>query len=147
MLKRLAVAGAVAVAAATAAGCGDKKEAATSAVTTTAASETTAAATATAPTAAATGATETAAGSTSTPNQASPKAAYEQAMQARFSLTTPQCFSDDPATAQRQRIALYARADSELRSIHPPPQVAAAHGQLLAAADLELRSQRKLLPR
>jgi hypothetical protein len=92
-------------------------------------------------------ATTTSATVTFTTPSSSSKAAYERAMQSRLALFTPQCYAFDPAAAQRERIARFERAVSELEVIRPPDDVARAHALLLAATRGQAALARKLLPR
>jgi hypothetical protein len=71
---------------------------------------------------------------------------YERRMQSRTALFTPQCFSDDPATAQREKIARSQRAVRELDAIEPPATVAAAHRRLIEGERGVLATLRKFLP-
>jgi hypothetical protein len=78
---------------------------------------------------------------------AASKPDYERRMQSRIALFTPQCFSDDPATAQREKIARSQRAVRELEAIEPPGGVAAAHRRLMEGERGVLATLRKFLPR
>jgi hypothetical protein len=74
------------------------------------------------------------------------KGDYERRMQSRLALFAPQCFSDDPATAQREKIARSQRAVRELEAIKPPSEVAQAHRRLTEGERVALESLRKFLP-
>jgi hypothetical protein len=76
----------------------------------------------------------------------SAKGDYERRMQARLALFAPQCFSDDPAVAQREKIARSQRAVRELEAIEPPSEVAKAHRRLTEGERVALETLRKFLP-
>jgi hypothetical protein len=78
---------------------------------------------------------------------AASKPEYERSMQSRTALFAPQCFSDDPATAQREKIARSQLAVRELEAIEPPGAVATAHRRLMEGERAALATLRKFLPR
>jgi hypothetical protein len=123
------------------AGCGSETEKRPAAPTT---APTTTAAT-TAPATTATQATTGAATTTAPPSSST--VTYEQQMQARTALFTPQCFASDPTKGQRERMAYFDRAADDLEAIDPPADVAREHRQLIEATRGYEANVRRLLPR